>query len=106
MNRVAIVTGATSGIGKTVAEALISEGDRVLAIGRDERRLEAIGGRYPKECETYRVDVSVRGEVERFFDAVRSKHTCIDKICRRAAPGTLTTRRTRAYSCVPVQLLT
>jgi NAD(P)-dependent dehydrogenase (short-subunit alcohol dehydrogenase family) len=38
MNRVAIVTGATSGIGKTVAEALISEGDRVLAIGRDERR--------------------------------------------------------------------
>ncbi len=38
-DRVTIVTGATSGIGRDVAVALAADGARVVAVGRDDERL-------------------------------------------------------------------
>jgi len=40
--RVAVVTGATSGIGRAMALALAARGDRVLALGRSPEKLTAI----------------------------------------------------------------
>jgi NADP-dependent 3-hydroxy acid dehydrogenase YdfG len=40
--RVAVVTGASSGIGRAVALELVTEGTTVVAIGRDETRLAAV----------------------------------------------------------------
>lgn len=39
----ALVTGATSGVGQAIAEALAASGRRVLAVGRDKDRLARIG---------------------------------------------------------------
>ena len=44
MSRVAVVTGATAGIGRAVAVRLAAEGFRVLAVGRDRTRGEAVLG--------------------------------------------------------------
>lgn len=41
-NRVAIVTGATAGIGKALVEQLVLNGVRCLAVGRRASRLEAL----------------------------------------------------------------
>lgn len=41
-NKSAIVTGASSGIGRAVAERLSSEGASIIAVGRDKGRLEAL----------------------------------------------------------------
>ena len=40
--RVAVVTGASSGIGRAVALQLVGEGATVIAIGRDETRLAGL----------------------------------------------------------------
>ncbi|WP_049807095.1 SDR family NAD(P)-dependent oxidoreductase [Pseudofrankia inefficax] len=40
--RVAVVTGASSGIGRAVALRLVAEGARVTAVGRDKSRLDAL----------------------------------------------------------------
>jgi NADP-dependent 3-hydroxy acid dehydrogenase YdfG len=40
--RVAVVTGASSGIGWAVALRLVAEGARVTAVGRDKKRLDAL----------------------------------------------------------------
>lgn len=39
----ALVTGASRGIGRAVASAMIARGDRVIALGRDERALATLG---------------------------------------------------------------
>ena len=41
-NKVAIVTGASSGIGRAAAVALAAEGARVVAVGRDRTGLESL----------------------------------------------------------------
>ena len=42
-NKVAIVTGAGSGIGQSVALALLNDGSRVAPPGRRQQALEAVG---------------------------------------------------------------
>jgi len=42
-NRVVLVTGASSGIGRATAEAFLAHGARVVAVARDASRLQALG---------------------------------------------------------------
>ena len=52
----ALVTGATSGVGRAIAEALAASGRRVLAVGRDNARLAAIA----RTQNVIAVDLDVR----------------------------------------------
>lgn len=52
-----IVTGASSGIGKEVALALAGAGAKILAIARDEERLEEVRSRHADLITTVSVDV-------------------------------------------------
>ena len=44
---VALVTGASSGIGAAIARRFAAAGYRVLATGRSDPRLEALGAEFP-----------------------------------------------------------
>lgn len=58
MNRVILVTGASSGIGRRLAELLVEGGDRVLALDVDEVALRDLGRRWPAErTSARRLDV-------------------------------------------------
>ncbi|PTD95859.1 SDR family NAD(P)-dependent oxidoreductase [Pseudothauera lacus] len=54
----AIVTGAGSGIGLALAEALIARGCRVLAIGRRAALLDALVSRHPADAEALALDLA------------------------------------------------
>ncbi|HEY0260600.1 MAG TPA: oxidoreductase [Lacisediminihabitans sp.] len=69
-SRVAVVTGANSGIGFAAAKALASKGARVILAVRDPNRgraaVDAIGAR----AETRRLDLSSLSSVHEFADAL------------------------------------
>jgi short-subunit dehydrogenase len=65
VDRVAIVTGASSGIGRAVAEALVARGERVALVARSRGRLEdtarALG---PDRAAVFPLDIRDRRAVE------------------------------------------
>jgi len=60
-----VVSGATGGIGEAIVAALVSEGARVWAIGRDQRRLEELSSSMRDAVTPVVVDLSVVEEIER-----------------------------------------
>ena len=73
--KVAVVTGAATGIGRAIAERLASEGAHILCADIDEvgvhavaADIEARGGR----AEGYRCDVSMAEDVERVMDQAQA----------------------------------
>jgi NAD(P)-dependent dehydrogenase (short-subunit alcohol dehydrogenase family) len=68
--RVAVVTGASSGIGAATAKRFASEGAYVVCVDLNEG--ETFGG------EFVRCDVSVEAEVAALFDGVAERHGRID----------------------------
>ena len=83
----AIVTGATKGLGRSIASVFASEGARVLVVGRDEqggtRTVDAIkeaGG----TASFFKADVSRRQDVESMAEAAADGHGGIDILCSNA----------------------
>jgi 3-oxoacyl-[acyl-carrier protein] reductase len=75
--KVAIVTGASSGIGRAAAASLLGEGAEVVIASRDEARIQRAGGEL--EAETGRAPLAVAADVtdvaaiERLVETTRQR---------------------------------
>lgn len=67
-DRVAIVTGASRGLGRAIAEAFVAEGMRVLVAARSGDELEELATRHPGVVEAVRSDMSDRDQVVGLVD--------------------------------------
>ncbi len=76
--RVAIVTGASSGIGLAVARTLLKNGARVGLIGRSVARLEAVAGERPGHALVLPVDVRDRSALRVAIDRTVDEWERID----------------------------
>jgi 3-oxoacyl-[acyl-carrier protein] reductase len=85
--RVAIVTGASRGIGRAIATLLAEEGAAVVLSGRDPERLAAVT-RAIEEAGGDAVgiagDVASRDDAERLVDTARERHNRIDVLVNNA----------------------
>lgn len=94
--RIALVTGATDGVGRQVALALAAQGAHVLAHGRSAARgaalvaeIEGAGGR----AQFYRADFAALAEVRRLAEEIARGHDRLHLLVSnagigRGAPGT------------------
>jgi NAD(P)-dependent dehydrogenase (short-subunit alcohol dehydrogenase family) len=58
MTKVWLVTGSASGLGRSIAEAVLAAGDRLVATARDPRRLADLAANYPGRVRTAALDVA------------------------------------------------
>jgi len=89
-NKVALVTGAGTGIGKAAAKALLKGGYQVVLTGRNLERLDKaiveIGGNQ-ETCLAVACDVGKPEEVKKLFATLRAKFHRIDVLFNNAGTG-------------------
>jgi retinol dehydrogenase-12 len=87
--RVCLLTGATQGIGRAAAQALIHSGMRLILVARDPVRLQALaeqlrGAAPGSEVETLAGDLSRVAEVRRLAAEFRARHDRLDVLLNNA----------------------
>ena len=88
--RVALITGATSGLGRAVARALAQRGMHVLVHGRDSDRAEAVAGQIQASrgsVRTYLADLSSLEQTRALADRISSNHAVIHLLINNAGIG-------------------
>ncbi len=87
---VAVVTGATSGIGRAVAEGLASHGYAVVVVGRGEDRAKTVAAdiarttRNPEVTALGVTDLALRSEAHRVAGVLRERHPRIAVLVNNA----------------------
>lgn len=81
--KVAVVTGASAGIGEAVARCFAREGARVALFARSSEKLSAIAAEMDGSIAVTG-DVSVEGDVERLFDEVERQLGPADVVVNNA----------------------
>ncbi|WCN05342.1 SDR family NAD(P)-dependent oxidoreductase [Streptomyces sp. M92] len=83
-DKVAVITGGTSGIGLAVAHRFVREGARVFVTGRDTDRLRAAVGELGPAATGVRSDVSVLADLDALYARVREEVGRIDVLVANA----------------------
>ena len=88
MERVIVVTGASRGIGKTIAKELAQKGNKVIAnYNKSEEQAKELQEELRKqniEIDIFKADVSKRDEVKKMVEFVLSKYHKIDVLINNA----------------------
>ena len=92
--RLAVVTGANSGIGHQTALALAGAGARVIVAARDEARGRAAAQAIGRGAEWRSLDLARLGSVAAFADALTADGTAIDLLILNAGVMAPPERRT------------
>jgi len=84
--KVAIVTGSTQGIGKSVAQLLVEEGLTVVVTGRSAERARLVAAELGRDQRAVGLgaDVTVESEVKALVDEVEQRWSRIDVLVNNA----------------------
>ena len=72
--RVWLITGATSGFGRAIAEAALAAGDTVVAAARRPQALDDLAGRYPGRVNAVALDVTDQSRIAEVADDAEIDH--------------------------------
>ena len=89
--RVAVITGAASGIGRAMAELFAAEGSTVVMADLDAEESETVAAAIRErggKAEAIRVDVTDPDSVQDLADTVRERFGRVDLLCNNAGVST------------------
>jgi NAD(P)-dependent dehydrogenase (short-subunit alcohol dehydrogenase family) len=87
LDKVAVVTGGTSGIGLATAQRFAAEGARVFITGRRPAELDAALKRVGNEAHGFQGDVADLADLDRLYALVKEKAGRIDVLFANAGGG-------------------
>ena len=88
-DKIAFITGGTSGIGLESAKLFQSEGAKVVIVGSNKQRLEAAGMELTGEPLLVQADVRKVADIERAVEQTRAKFGHIDIVFANAGASTV-----------------
>ena len=88
-NKVAIITGAASGIGEAIARLFVAEGAKVMLVDVDASRLSALQSAFDESAAaTFQADVTLQVEVEQAVQACIETFSGLDiAVLNAGVPG-------------------
>ena len=87
--KVAVITGGSTGIGLAIAKRFASEGAQVYITGRRQAELDAAVQAIGGTAESARVDSAGLAQLQALFDRVKEKHGKLDVLVANAGGGSL-----------------
>lgn len=78
--KIALVTGASRGIGLAVAEKLLAEGRKLVVSARDEADFSALCARFPDRVRAVSADLTQPGAQEALWAAAESQFGRVDEL--------------------------
>jgi uncharacterized protein len=84
--RIILITGASSGIGREIVRQLIQQGDYPLLVARNQHTLQAIKKEWI-DCETFPCDVTQPEQVKQLVDEVIDRFGKVDVLINNAGYG-------------------
>ncbi|KUM88691.1 MULTISPECIES: oxidoreductase [Streptomyces] len=84
MNKVWLITGASSGFGRAIAEAALADGDVVVGAARRPEALDELVAAHPDQVEALRLDVTDTAAAEAAVRDVVARHGRIDVLVNSA----------------------
>ncbi|MGY4647371.1 SDR family NAD(P)-dependent oxidoreductase [Mycobacterium sp. URHB0021] len=90
-SKTALVTGASSGIGRAIAARFVEEGARVFATGRRQDALDELAAELGSAVTAIRADASNLAELDTLYEAIESAGSRLDIVVANAGGGTFAT---------------
>src|SRR5215467_6199267 len=88
-NKIAVITGGSSGIGLATAKEFIANGAKVVIFGRSKSALDSATEKLGSNCISVQGDVSRISDLDRLFSVTKSKFGGIDILFINAAQAKL-----------------
>ena len=79
MKKTALITGATSGIGKATAQIFAEKGIRLILCGRRQERLDNLAVELQKHTEVYILNFDVRNKIQ-VFESIKNLSEAFSEI--------------------------
>ena len=87
MSKVWLVTGAARGLGRSISEAVLKNGDRLVAAARDPQRLDDLVARYPDQVRAVALDVTDEAAAQRAVQLALDAFGGLDVLVNNAGYG-------------------
>jgi NAD(P)-dependent dehydrogenase (short-subunit alcohol dehydrogenase family) len=88
-DKIALVTGGSSGIGLGIAKQLAQQGARVIITGRDHGKLRSAASEIGSDALWLSVDASSVAAISAMFATIRQDHGRLDVVVANAGSGSI-----------------
>jgi NAD(P)-dependent dehydrogenase (short-subunit alcohol dehydrogenase family) len=85
--RVWLITGCSTGLGKAIATAVIASGDQVVVTARKRSTVDALAALAPDRALAFALDIAEEAAVARAVDAALARFGRIDVLVNNAGTG-------------------
>lgn len=87
--KVWLITGSSTGFGRSLTEAVLKHGDRVVATARKPEQLNDLVDQYPETAKAFRLDVTNPQNISEVVDFALLTFGQIDVLVNNAGYGTI-----------------